>query len=242
MGAVAGADRGLEMLVEAAGGRERFLNRYAVMVVADHSQSADHPGGRRGREPWTVFASTAVAVASAPTAATSRWRPPTGSRWPTSCPASSVSVAEVAERVAADHAAADVVMYVEDGWFVARAGIGQPAISPRTRAHRRPRDNSFTVEGDADLLPESEYPNALERIEGVLNCPNAGDVVVSAALGYEFSDAGGGHHVGGGSHGSLHAADSLVPLITAGFDPRMQLPDAAVHHRPDARSRCATSG
>ena len=39
MGAVAGADRGLEMLVEAAGGRERFLNRYAVMVVADHSQS-----------------------------------------------------------------------------------------------------------------------------------------------------------------------------------------------------------
>ena len=80
------------------------------------------------------------------------------------------------------------------------------------------------MEGDADLLPESEYPNALERIEGVLNCANAGDVVVSAALGYEFSDAGGGHHAGGGSHGSLHAADSLVPLITAGFDVRMKLP------------------
>ena len=66
MGAVAGADRGLELLVEAAGGRERFLNRYAVMVVADHSQSAVTTGGRCGAMPWTDFASTAVAAVAAP--------------------------------------------------------------------------------------------------------------------------------------------------------------------------------
>jgi hypothetical protein len=52
----------------------------------------------------------------------------------------------------------------------------------------------------------------------VLACPNAGDVVASAALGWEFRDPGGGHHLGGGSHGSLLAEDSLVPLISAGFD------------------------
>ena len=40
MGAVEGADSGLGLLVEAAGGLERFLDRYAVIVVADHSQSA----------------------------------------------------------------------------------------------------------------------------------------------------------------------------------------------------------
>src|SRR6185437_13543851 len=59
---------------------------------------------------------------------------------------------------------------------------------------------------------------ALERIEGLLACPRAGDVVVSAAPGVEYRDAGGIHHEGGGSHGSLHAVDSLVPLITAGFE------------------------
>ncbi|HYW28428.1 MAG TPA: hypothetical protein VE824_01370, partial [Gaiellales bacterium] len=39
----------------------------------------------------------------------------------------------------------------------------------------------------------------------------------------EFADAGGQHHAGGGSHGSLHAEDSLVPLITAGFETPPQL-------------------
>ena len=221
MGAVAGADRGLEMLVEAAGGRERFLNRYAVMVVADHSQSAITQvadaadaldglriyRGARGQRPDR----SDVALASSNRISMTYVLP--GSR---------VTVTEVAER-ALGHSASDVVMHADDGWFVARRGAGTLRFR-RGPGHTDARENSFTLEGDADLLPASEYPNALERIEGVLDCPNAGDVIVSAALGSEFSDAGGGHHVGGGSHGSLHAADSLVPLITAGFDPRMQLP------------------
>jgi hypothetical protein len=31
-------------------------------------------------------------------------------------------------------------------------------------------------------------------------------------------DMGGGHHSGGGSHGSLVAGDSIVPLLTIGVD------------------------
>ncbi len=80
----------------------------------------------------------------------------------------------------------------------------------------------FTVEGDADLLHPQLHPNALERIEGALMCPTAGDVIVSAAPGWEFADSGGAHHAGGGSHGSLRAEDSIVPLITAGFEQRPQ--------------------
>jgi len=41
---------------------------------------------------------------------------------------------------------------------------------------------------------------------------------VSAAPGWEFSDLGGRHHLGGGSHGSLEAGDSLVPMLTVGVD------------------------
>ena len=40
IGAVEQADASLGLLVEAAGGWDQFLERYAVMVVADHSQSA----------------------------------------------------------------------------------------------------------------------------------------------------------------------------------------------------------
>jgi hypothetical protein len=42
-------------------------------------------------------------------------------------------------------------------------------------------------------------------------------VLVSAAEGFELTDLGGGHHLGGGSHGSLVAGDSEVPVITAGI-------------------------
>jgi hypothetical protein len=43
-------------------------------------------------------------------------------------------------------------------------------------------------------------------------------VLLSAAPGYEFLDWGGGDHVGGGSHGSLHRSDSLGALVMTGLD------------------------
>ena len=45
-----------------------------------------------------------------------------------------------------------------------------------------------------------------------------GDLLVSAAAGYEFVDWGGADHVGGGSHGSLHRGDSLGALVMCGLD------------------------
>jgi hypothetical protein len=41
-------------------------------------------------------------------------------------------------------------------------------------------------------------------------------VLLSAAPGWEFPDWGGVDHVGGGSHGSLHACDSLGALVFCG--------------------------
>ena len=42
-------------------------------------------------------------------------------------------------------------------------------------------------------------------------------MLVSAAPGWEFVDLAGRHHVGGGSHGSLAAGDSEVPMLTVGL-------------------------
>ncbi|HEX5261745.1 MAG TPA: alkaline phosphatase family protein [Gaiellales bacterium] len=213
--AVAGADHSLELLVEAAGGRGRFLDRYAVAVVADHSQStveravdAREPyadlrlfKGRRRSRPedcdLAVAASNRVAMAYL-------------------LPGARTTLPEIVERARAS-APADVVLHCDDGWYVAWRAGGELRFR-RGSGVVDERRNSFQVEGDRELLDPALYPGALERIEGILACPRAGDVVVSAALGFEYRDAGGIHHEGGGSHGSLHAADSLVPLITAGFE------------------------
>ncbi|HXN37293.1 MAG TPA: alkaline phosphatase family protein, partial [Solirubrobacteraceae bacterium] len=64
--------------------------------------------------------------------------------------------------------------------------------------------------------------DALARVWSALTCPTSGEVLLSAAPGYEFVDWGGQAHVGGGSHGSLHASDSLGALILTG----VALPEA----------------
>ena len=43
-------------------------------------------------------------------------------------------------------------------------------------------------------------------------------MLLSAAPGYEFIDWGRQAHIGGGSHGSLHASDSLGALVMSGIE------------------------
>jgi hypothetical protein len=64
-----------------------------------------------------------------------------------------------------------------------------------------------------------DYPDALTRVWSALRCETAGDILLSAAPGYEFVDWGGADHVGGGSHGSLHRSDSLGALLWCGTGP-----------------------
>ena len=65
---------------------------------------------------------------------------------------------------------------------------------------------------DGRLL-SPDYPDALSRAWSALTCPTSGDLLLSAAPGHEFADWGGQAHLGGGSHGSLHAVDSLGALV-----------------------------
>ena len=67
-----------------------------------------------------------------------------------------------------------------------------------------------------------DYPDGGRRAWAALGNPNAGDVIVSAAPGFEFADLAGRHHVGGGSHGSLRRGDSDVPMLTIGIDAQPQ--------------------
>ena len=91
------------------------------------------------------------------------------------------------------------------------------------------RGARWSVEGDLDLLGlkieddqirSATYPDAMSRVWSRAALPDsAGEVLASARPGYEFLDWGGAHHVGGGSHGSLHANDSNAVLIWTGTGP-----------------------
>jgi hypothetical protein len=72
------------------------------------------------------------------------------------------------------------------------------------------------AEQDGRRLQFGSYPNAFERIAGALDLEKSGDVWVTATPGCEFEVAGNRAHIGGASHGALHALDSYCPVLVAG--------------------------
>ena len=99
--------------------------------------------------------------------------------------------------------AAEVTLFREGTSAVARRDGEELHFTPAA-------GGLFALSGDATIL---DHPDALARTWAALANPNAGEILVSAAEGYEFADLGGGDHVGGGSHGSLVTGDSEVPLL-----------------------------
>lgn len=180
------ADRALEQsdaaigsLFDAAGGPDEFLDRYAVVLLSDHGQTAVRQVARL-EEPFAAVAGDVVVAASNRAGQIYL------------LPHARVGSAELARRLDG-FPAVDVTLRREDGEVVAR------------------RDGS---DAPAEKL---DHPDAAWRARSALANPNAGELLVSAAEGWEFIDLGGHHHLGGGSHGSLVAGDSFVPLVTVGL-------------------------
>jgi hypothetical protein len=101
-----------------------------------------------------------------------------------------------------------------------------------------PRGERWSVDGPLATIDGSvrdgrlltpDFPDVLARTWSALTCPSSGEVLLSAAPGYEFLDWGRQAHVGGGSHGSLHASDSLGALIACGVElPAAEPPQWAI--------------
>ncbi|MBD0317639.1 MAG: alkaline phosphatase family protein, partial [Thermoleophilia bacterium] len=205
--ALSRADASVGQLMQAAGGPDELLERYALVVCSDHGQTHVERtstlgsayedlrvlGPRRGDpddHEVVVTASNRAGMVYA-------------------LPSCRLEARALAERLD-DETAADVVLFREDGVAVARR--------EREELRFRPSGGSWACQGDPAVLDPALYPDALVRGWSALACPNAGDVLISARPGWEFVDLGGRHHAGGGSHGSLAADDSLVPLVAAGFE------------------------
>jgi hypothetical protein len=75
---------------------------------------------------------------------------------------------------------------------------------------------ALRLEVDGGRVDSTEYPNAFERIAGALDAANSGELWLTARPGCEFEVPGGTAHVGGASHGALHALDSLSIAVVGG--------------------------
>jgi predicted AlkP superfamily pyrophosphatase or phosphodiesterase len=224
---IAAADRQIERLMHAAGGPDAFLEEHAIVVVSDHSQTPVEERIRLDE----AFADFEVATQNAARSI--------GAEVALSPAQRSAMVYALDEDrredvVARSVAALEKVEGVDLVMWCQRNGTDREAVVRGRGTELRfapggeladDRGGRWSVEGKLGVLEAKRrdgrlvceaYPNALARIWSALNCPTAGDVLISAAPGYEFVDWGGASHVGGGSHGSLHRSDSLGALIWCG--------------------------
>jgi Type I phosphodiesterase / nucleotide pyrophosphatase len=238
---LAAADEQLARVAEAAGGIDAFLAEHAVIAMADHSQAP---------VTGTIALQDELAELGVlrPVRSSDAGSRPQESRIAV-CPsqrAAMVYALRASERDAMRASVValalaidgvDLVMWLErtahdaprEG-VIASAERGELRFAPGGRV-KDARGVAWSVAGalaaidgflDADgLLLTPAYPDALARVWAALMCPTSGEVLLSAAPGYEFLDWGRQAHVGGGSHGSLHASDSLGALVLCGVD----LPD-----------------
>jgi Type I phosphodiesterase / nucleotide pyrophosphatase len=227
---LAAADRQLERLFHAGGGADQFLSDHAVVVCSDHSQAPVEERIRLDE----AFADFVVATPGARG---------TGPEVP--APEVALSPAQRSAMIYAlepdrreeivrrsldaigDVDGIDLAMWLDGDEAVIRGHRGELRFAPGGELADL-RGQRWSVEGDLGALRAevqdgrllcTEYPDPLGRVWSALRCRNAGDILLSAAPGYEFVDWGGSAHVGGGSHGSLHRSDSLATLLWCGTGP-----------------------
>jgi predicted AlkP superfamily pyrophosphatase or phosphodiesterase len=226
---ISGADRQLERLMHAAGGPEAFFEQHAVIVASDHSQAAVEDRIRLDRSfagfeiaTQNAYRTTGAEVALSP-AQRSAMIYALDEERTEQVVTRSIDVASSIEGV-------DLVLWLDGAQkdeAAVRSNRGELRFAPGGDLEDE-RGERWSVEGELATLGlrsedgrliSPEYPGALSRTWSALRCPTAGDVLLSAAPGYEFVDWGGADHVGGGSHGSLHRSDSLGALLWCGTGP-----------------------
>lgn len=226
------ADQQIDRLMRAAGGPDAFLEDHAVIVCSDHSQSQveDEIDLFRAFDGFDVLPPSGVRES------------PNGSASIALCPSSRAAQVYVLDRDARGRLiprivrtllaleGVDLVMHLTDhpdGEAAVRSEHGELRFAPRGDLIDL-RGETWSVDGNLDVLGldvrdgrvrSDRYPDALTRVWSALRCRTAGEVLASARPRWEFLDWGRAHHIGGGSHGSLHANDSLGSLIWCGTGP-----------------------
>jgi hypothetical protein len=240
---IAQADLQLARVFNAGGGVDRFLEEHAVIAMADHSQAlvTDTIDLQRELADLGVLGPKG----GVQDAAREGDPGPDGAHIAV-CPSQRGAMVYALREAERDAMRASVVTraLALDGidlviWLArdAHENPREAVIASPDRGELRfapdgpvidTRGRAWSIEGELAVLQariedglfvSPDYPDALARTWSSLTCRTSGEVLLSAAPGYEFLDWGGAAHVGGGSHGSLHASDSLGALVLCGVEP-----------------------
>jgi hypothetical protein len=241
---IAGADAAFATFAEAAGGLDEFLETHAVILLADHSQTDVHRGlplAELLASEWSVLQPSEERPELAQLAVS-----PTGRAahvYLLSGEGKRAEPAAVAARLRMIEGI-DLICRLEDAdrkplrretpgapppgaWAVVERGEDTVRFRPGGDVADL-RGGRWEVKGEPAALEASSedgrlrsetYPDPLARVWSALAAPYAGDFVLSLEPGFEAVDWGGVSHAGGGSHGALHAGDSLGPLLFVGCGP-----------------------
>jgi hypothetical protein len=240
---IAHADGCLAAIVEAGGGMDAFCEAHGVIVIADHAHSAvEHELDLAEllAEDWHVLQPNDDQPQHAELAVGPSSR--AGAVWVLRGGARGRRLHAGVRATVGSHPGVDLSAWLadDDGAPIVREAVGPPPpcsavvardedelrFAPGTE-HVDRRGRGWRIEGDPAVLGAElsggvidfpTYPDALARLWSALHSPFAGDLLVSAAPGYELVDWGGTTHVPGGGHGSLHEIDSLGPLLTVGLE------------------------
>lgn len=224
---IANADAQFQRVIDAYGGYRKFIEDHAVIVVSDHSHSKvgeaiDLLELLREHE-WDILAPRQsrrrknVELAVSPAARFGNIYVLDEERRGTEVP---LLVHDLRKQ-----AMIDQVLWLETENEAAVAmGEAELRFAPGSQ-YEDLRGGKWDVDGDLaalgletqdGLIFSKDYPDALARAWQGLRCAGIGDVLVTPEIGYEFLDWGNVAHVGGGTHGSLHWADSAAQLIVTG--------------------------
>jgi len=140
---------------------------------------------------------------------------------------------QVVEAVAVD-GRIDLIAWKEAGGVaVRRGGTRQELRFWRGGEEQDVYGAGWRLKGDRGVLDLRKeggtlhygvYPDGLARLYGALYSQNTQMIVLTAAPGYEFLSECSPTHLGGGSHGSLHLHDSIIPLLVVGAAHRFPRP------------------
>jgi type I phosphodiesterase/nucleotide pyrophosphatase len=222
---IAEADRALERIMHVAGGVEAFIEEHAVIVMSDHSQTKVEAAINLA----DVFSSWRVLVPADPAPSEAEIAVCPSARSGMVYVLDASRQAELLPRVIealGEVEGVDLVISRRDGHAVVGSERGELRFAPGGELVDG-RGRSWSMEGEHAALElevsdgrvaSDVYPDALGRLWSALECPHAGDVLLSASPGFDLVDWGGAEHVGGGSHGSLHRDDSAGVLLLCGIE------------------------
>ncbi|QRG69591.1 alkaline phosphatase family protein [Brevibacillus choshinensis] len=222
---LADVDKQIVRFLDSFDSWEQMLERNVCMLISDHGQtvigeSADHniPLDRLLRDfsiqPLAAEVTKKMDVVIC-----------NNERMTYLYPSDESKLLPMVEAVSGDQRIDLIAWKESDQVVVRRGGTDETMRFWRNGPYRDVYGSHWGMEGDPkvmDVSVEGEslsfdtYPDAFARLYGSLFSQTAPVIVITAAKGYEFLSECAPTHLGGGSHGSLHRQDSLIPLLVAG--------------------------